>query len=99
MVKRIKHGSKKVNRNCKRKPCKQQLGTILTLQQQLSDHRKFITELKTQLENEKKATFSAIEHITARTELVKAMGLAMKTCSSALWSDRKNHWYSDDRVR
>ena len=30
------------------------------------------------------------EHLQARTEMVKALSWAMKTCSSIAWSDRSN---------
>ena len=30
------------------------------------------------------------EHLQARTEMIKALSWAMKTCSSIAWSDRSN---------
>ena len=33
-----------------------------------------------------------IEHLRARTELIKAMSWAMKTCSSVMWSEKMTGW-------
>ena len=43
----------------------------------------------------KETNHEDLDHLRARTELMKAISWLSKTASSALWSDRKNAWARD----
>jgi hypothetical protein len=80
---------------CKKKECKRLAKDHEMLLNCYSSRGFEIQQLKNQLQQkqqqEDQSRSSAA--LAARTELIKALGCAMKTCSSIAWSDRKNPYF------
>jgi butyrate kinase len=78
---------------CKKKQCKS-LKHSLAEMTSIADHRQFrINTLQELLSQKKEDQSRSSASLAARTELIKALGCAMKTCSSIAWSDRKNPYF------
>jgi len=82
---------------CNKKPCRNERKQKVDTLSYLTTLRLEVSKLQEQLKEKSQLSNMTRDHLMARTELIKAMGWAMKTCSSALWSDRKSSWMDERR--
>lgn len=74
---------------CNKKRCRTSRANELTQQKWIYELRRQVEELHTKLSDKGEDQLRSRDALTARTDLIKALSWAMKTCSSIAWSDRK----------
>lgn len=79
---------KNSTKKCRKKECRELAENYRLLQDALADRKREVYVLQDKLAAKQVDSLRSSEALIARTELVKALSWAMKTCSSIAWSDR-----------
>ena len=74
---------------CKKKPCRYNTKRVIELESVIRDYQNANSNLLAKLNAKSEDQSRSSQALQARTELIKALSWAMKTCSSIAWSDRK----------
>ena len=78
----------KKHKLCKRKQCLRRQDVVRVVEARLQQREQQVLDLQDKLAKKQIDQSRSSEALVARTELIKALGWAMKTCSSIAWSDR-----------
>jgi uncharacterized membrane protein YccC len=71
---------------------KELLSRFEAAQMDIANQHQRIKELREQLEAKQTFEHENLEHIKARTELIKSMSWIAKACSSIMWSEKQLGW-------
>ena len=74
---------------CKKKQCCYNTKRVIELESVIRDYQNANSDLFAKLNAKAEDQSRSSQALQARTELIKALSWAMKTCSSIAWSDRK----------